>query len=271
MSVSVSDIIKKTYKQIPKDKCELGGGKHINTITDPTVGYCLCPEGQSIADPVNPKCVPIDPKTPYDPFNSGFYREGTQCKAEEGLVTQKHPFHQNFGEPACISAAPVCATGFNKEQLRYDGEVLDYCIRKDANGKYVASYYPTAFLVRPTDPAPVAKPEPPKEEKPKLTWLWWTIGGVVGVVLVVGLIFMALKLFGSKSAPSTDSLPQPASASSIVMPPTPVAPSPVVSPFNNTTAKPLTPFAAPAPVAPAPVADLKGGKGRGKGRGGKRK
>lgn len=265
MSVSVADIIKRTFKQIPQDKCVAGGGKHVNTITDPTVGYCLCPEGQTIADPLNPKCAPIDPKVPYNPFNSGFYREGTQCKQEEGLVTQKHPFHQNFGEPACISATPTCAPGFTKQQLRYDGEVLDYCIRKDADGKYVASYYPTTFLVRPPAPAPApAPPAPPAEESPKITWLWWTIGGVVGVGILIGAIFMLLKLVGSKSE-STNSLtpaaaPAPAPFQApIVMPPTPVAPSPVVSPFRNNAD-----VAVPTAAALAP--DMKGGKGRGKGR-----
>lgn len=260
MSVSVADIIKKTYKQIPKDKCETGGGKYVNTITDPTVGYCLCPEGQSIVDPANPKCAPIDPKGVYDPFNSGFYREGTQCKQDEGVVTQKHPFHQNFGEPACVSAIPTCSSGFTKQQLRYDGEILDYCIRKDADGKYVSSYYPTTFLIRPTTPAstaPVAAKPAPEPSK-NLTWLWWTIGGVVGLIVIGGIIFMVLKLFKSDSSAATP-LPISAPAPLPVMPPTPVAPSPVVSPFGNNAnaavAVPTSPF---APAAGPKV----GGKGK---------
>lgn len=185
MSVSVADIFKKTYKQIDKEKCVAGGGKHVNLITNPSVGYCLCPEGQSIADSANPKCAPIDPKVPYEPFNSGFYRDGTQCKPEEGLVTQKHPFHQNFGEPACTLPTPTCASGFTKQQLRYDGEVLDYCVRKDADGKFVSSYYPTTFLMRPPAAAAPPKVEPAATSDSSIpSWVWWVGGSVVAVIIL---------------------------------------------------------------------------------------
>lgn len=197
--VSVADMIKKDYKQIPADKCVAGGGKHVNLVMDPTVGYCLCPEGQSIVDAANPKCAPIDAKTTYDPFSSGFYREGTECKKDEGLVTQKHPWHQNFGEAACISPAPVCLPGFEKQQLRYDGEVLDYCVRKDEKGNFVSSYYPTTFLIRPAEPVVVPAPVPVKETGvPK--WVWYVVGSVVAIVLIVIFAFVGYKLLNREPA-----------------------------------------------------------------------
>lgn len=266
MSATVADIFKNTYKQIPKDKCALGGGKHVNLITDPTVGYCLCPEGQSIADSANPKCAPIDPKVPYEPFNSGFYREGTQCKAEEGLVTQKHPFHQNFGEAACASPAPTCSAGFEKQQLRYDGEVLDYCVRKDADGKFVSSYYPTTFLLRPPTVVPAPAPQPKTEEKTVPTWVWWVGGGIVAIVLLVIVIVVALKWMKKPAAAPATLTPATSVSSSPFTTKTPVAPAPTPAvSFGDPAAAPPAAPAPPAPPVPGP--EIKGGKrGRGRGR-----
>lgn len=193
-AVSVAEMVKRTYKQIPADKCTAAGGKHINLVMDPTVGYCLCPEGQGIADAGNPKCAPIDAKTTYDPFASGFYREGTQCKTEEGLVTQKHPWHQNFGEAACIASPAVCLPGFEKQQLKYGGEILDYCVRKDAKGNFLSSYYPTTFLIRPPEVNVAPKVAPPKEEKGIPKWAWYVLGSVVGALLIGIFIYVGYKL-----------------------------------------------------------------------------
>lgn len=202
-------MIKTSYKQIPKEKCTAGGGKHVNLIMDPTVGYCLCPEGQSIVDASNPKCAPIDAKTTYDPFASGFYRDGSACKAEEGLVTQKHPWHQNFGEAACVSPTPVCQPGFQKQQLRYDGEVLDYCVRKDEKGAFVSSYYPTTFLIRPpevVDPPATAAPTPvTKTTVP--AWVWYVLGSILAVVLIGIFAFIGYKLLNRTSETTTSTSP----------------------------------------------------------------
>ncbi len=225
--VTVADMIKGSYKQIPAEKCVAGGGKHVNLIMDPTVGYCLCPEGQSIADAANPKCAPIDAKATYDPFSSGFYREDKECKKEEGLVTQKHPWHQNFGEPACINPQPVCLPGFEKQQLRYDGEVLDYCVRKDANGNFVSSYYPTTFLIRPEEPAPVAAPPVKEEGVPK--WVWYLVGGVVAVVLIMIFGVVAYKLLNREPTPVERAVPIAETASFSMSPPVVAAPPAVLA------------------------------------------
>lgn len=245
--MSVADIFKKTYQQIAKDKCEAGGGKHVNLVVDPTIGYCLCPEGQAIIDSANPKCAPLDPKVPYNPFNSGFYRDGTQCKPEEGLVTQKHPFHQNFGEAACASPAPACAQGFEKQQLRYDGEILDYCVRKDGEGKFVSSYYPTTFLVRPQETTSPVK-EPPKEEEKKQvpTWVWWVGGAVVAIIVVAVVGVFVMKLFNNNSS-STPEVNTPIN--------TPMTPPPIVSPLADVPPAPTTKIAFTPPAPP-----MKGGK-----------
>ncbi len=253
---SVADMIKTTYKQIPKDKCVAGGGKHVNLVMDSTVGYCLCPEGQAIADSANPKCAPIDAKTTYDPFSSGFYRDGTACNKDEGLVTQKHPWHQNFGEPACVSPAPSCLPGFEKQQLRYDGEVLDYCVRKDENGNFVSSYYPTTFLIRPPEPTPVpVAPTPPPEERGFPQWVWYLIGGVVGVILIAMLAFAGYKtLYHSDKPTSPGVTPKPLSP---LIPALPDAPSTSTS-FS---------MSARAPTAAVEPPKVVGGKGKSKGMG----
>lgn len=232
MADTIANMIKSTYKQIPEEKCVAGGGKHVNTVVDMSVGYCLCPEGQHIADPNNPKCAPIDPKVGYKPFHSGFFREGIACADTEQLVTQKHPWHQNFGEPACIAAAPTCQPGFEKQQLRYDGEVLDYCVQRDADGKYVSSYYPTTYLIRPKDPAPIAPPAP-KEEVGVSPWVWYVSGALIGlfVIGVIGLIvynFMKSRRATVSAAPAV--APAPAPVVFGQMPPAPTTTTSFVQP-----------------------------------------
>lgn len=242
--MSAIDIIKKYYKQIPKDKCVAGGGKYINTVVDTSLGYCLCPEGQYITDATNPKCTPMKDDTPYDPYTSGFYRDGISCKEDEKIVTQQHPWNQTFGESACIGNVPSCAKGFQKQQLRYGGEVLDYCIRKDAKGEFVSSYYPTTFLIRPPKPAPASSAPVPTEKTTEPaskipTYVWYIIAGVGGVIILALVGYIVYYVSSrSKSTPT---------AVRTVPAPTPVALAPSPSPA-------IASFGAVPPIAPATVA-----------------
>lgn len=231
MSDSIANMIKSTYKQIPEDKCVAGGGKHVNTVVDMSVGYCLCPEGQHIADPNNPKCAPIDPKVGYKPFHSGFYREGIACSNTEQLVTQKHPWHQNFGEPACVSATPTCQPGFEKQQLRYDGEVLDYCVQRDANSKYVSSYYPTTYLIRPKTPEPVA-PIAPNAKVGVSPWVWYVSAALVGLFVIGVIVLIGYNFIKSRRTASVGPVAAPASAPVVFgdVPPAPVTTTSFVAP-----------------------------------------